>query len=884
MKNWYQHTNSQVLSHFESDLGKGLTADQAEQALKKYGRNQFAEEKKESLAAAILHQLKDVATLILIFAAGLSLVLAIREGHGYLEPVVIAAIIIMNMVLAISQERKAEQALEALQNLNSPTCMVLREGNQTEIESVLLVPGDVILLSAGALVPADARLINAVSLQVEEAALTGESEPAEKDADITLDGKIPLGDQINMVFSGTLVTGGQAVAVVTATGMETEMGRIAGYLNDTQKLKTPLQERLDKIGRLISLVAVSSAVTLVMVGLYQGEDLWSIVLVAVSLAVAAVPETLNLIVTLSLTNGVQKMVRKNALIRRLPAVETLGNTSVICSDKTGTLTQNQMHIEKLWMNEEKVVSSDQILGEPYLDFLQQLAIASNAARTIGEDGSLQYIGSPIEQAILKLMDEKDQVGINVKRVGEVPFSSMRKMMTVIVEQAEGGYLVLTKGAFDRLPLKGGIPPRARKVHDKFAGNALRVIALAGKEISKLPEDLEQVEENLELVGLIGLIDPPRQEAKDAIVRAKNAGIRTVMITGDHAVTAGAIARQIGILGDGQQVITGTALDEMSDDMLIDNVTQYSVYARVSPENKIRIVEAWQEREAVVAMTGDGVNDAPALKAADVGIAMGITGTEVAKSAADMILTDDNFTTIVDAVEEGRNVYSNIRKVIYFLLVCNMSEIVGMLFAQIAGWGILVTPVLLLLINVMGDGVPGLYLAKETSDPQIMTRGPIDRKEGFFTGGLAKAIAQQTVAATLVMLVAFYLGKFIDVSATYPPSEVLGQTMAFLVLGWSSILHIFTVRSRKSIFRRTIKDNLPLVYSALGMVALFALMIAIPPFGRIFGLVPISGTHWGAAVILSVIPIIVAEIFKFFDNRSDRIEHKNRLVHHHSVED
>jgi len=884
MEKWYQYTNNQVMAYLKSDLGKGLSQAQADERLGQHGRNQFAEQQKESLAAAVVHQLKDVATLVLVLASVLSLMLAIREGHGYLEPAVIAAIIIMNMVLAISQERRAEQALEALQNMNSPICLVLRDGVQSEVDTALVVPGDIILLSTGALVPADARLINSTSLQVEEAALTGESEPAEKDAEIRLEGKVPLGDQVNMVFSGTLVTGGQAAAVVTATGMNTEMGRIAGYLNDTQKLKTPLQERLDKIGKLISFIAVISAVVLVMIGLFQGEELWSIILLAVSLAVAAVPETLNLIVTLSLTNGVQKMVRKNALIRKLPAVETLGNTSVICSDKTGTLTQNQMHIEQLWMCGSKVVSSSEMLDVGYLDFLQELAIAGNAAAEIEADGGLRYMGNPTEQAILKLLHEKEQVPINTRRAGEVPFSSQRKMMTVVVEQAEGGYLVLTKGALDRMPLKEGIAKEAKYVHDRFAKNALRVIALASKQVKKLPRDLEQLESNLELVGMIGLIDPPRLEAKAAIIRAKNAGIRTIMITGDHAATAGAIARQIGILGEGQQVLTGAELDEMNDDTLIDTIAQYSVYARVSPENKIRIVEAWQEKDAVVAMTGDGVNDAPALKAADVGVAMGITGTEVAKSAADMILTDDNFTTIVEAVEEGRNVYSNIRKVIYFLLVCNMSEIIGMLFAQIAGWGKLVTPVLLLLINVLGDGIPGLYLAKETSDPRLMTRGPIDRSESFFADGLTRAIAQQTAAATFVMLTAFYLGKFIDVSTVYLPSEELGQTMAFLVLGWSSIIHIFTVRSRKSIFQRSIRDNVPLVYSAIAMILVFGLMVALPPFGKIFGLVPISGTHWGAAVLLSLIPIMIAEFFKFWDNRADRMAHRNRLVQHHPIED
>lgn len=880
---WYQQTGEQALQEFGSNKEKGLSADQAEAARRRFGPNQFEEQKKQSLFMAILHQLKDISTLILLFAAVLSLVLAIRDGHGYMEPAVIFAIIIMNLTLAISQERKAEQALEALQSLNAPNCFVVRGGVRMEIDTASVVPGDIIILSTGTLVPADARLLDSISLQADEAALTGESEPSEKDTSVLPGDKIPLGDQVNMVFSGTLIAAGSGTAVVIATGMQTEMGRIAGYLNNTQKLVTPLQERLSRIGKFISFIAVVSAILLMVVGWLQGEDPWQMVLIAVSLAVAAVPETLNLIVTLSLTNGVQKMVKKNALIRKLPAVETLGNTSIICSDKTGTLTQNKMHIEKLWILGRDPVAGEQQLDDSYLLFLQQLAFASNV--TVERDGdNLRFMGNPTEQAILKLLSQQDGTGESPERVAEIPFSSSRKMMTVVIKEGANDYLVLTKGAFDRLPLAGEAPPEAKGIHDQFASEALRVIALASKRVDRLPENLEELESGLSLVGLIGLIDPPREEAAASIARAQNAGIRTIMITGDHAATAGAIARQIDILGEGEHILTGTQLDSLSDETLVDTVAQYSVYARVSPENKIRIVEAWQERGAVVAMTGDGVNDAPALKAADVGIAMGIAGTEVAKSAADMILTDDNFTTIVDAVEEGRSVYSNIRKLIYFLLVCNLSEIVGMLFAQIVGWGVLVTPVLLLLVNVLGDGLPGLHLSRDTSDPRIMTRNPIGRRESFFSGGLSWVIAQQTVACTAVMLAAFYIGKFCFVDTAFVPSEPLGQTMAFLVLGWSSIVHIFTVRSRKSIFQRSIKDNLPLAYSAAAMILLFGAMIVIPAFGRIFGLVPISGMHWLIATGLSIVPLTVAELFKLKDRWVEHRAYRRRLMHHQEHED
>jgi len=863
MKKWYQYTNEQVAEHFQTDINTGLTSNKAEEKLKEHGKNVFAKQEKESLISAIIHQFKDISTLILLFAAVLALLLAIRDGHGYVEAIVIFGIIIMNMFLAISQERRAEQALEALQNMNSPTCTVIRDGVQIEIDTSMVVPGDTIVLSLGSLVSADARLISSASLEVDEAALTGESEPAEKDAAAVLSGKASVGDQSNMVFSGTLVTGGQAVAIVTGTGMNSEMGRIAGYLNDTKKLKTPLQTRLDKIGKFVSGMAITAAIILLVVGMLQGEDFWSMILLAVSLAVAAVPEMLNLIVTLSLTNGVHKMVNRNALIRKLSAVETLGNTSVICSDKTGTLTQNRMRIKKLWLQGEKKVSGSDQLGEQHTKFLRQLAMASNAVYEAEEDGNIRYMGNPTEKAILRLLHEVEEPAAAEleNRAAEIPFSSERKMMTVVMAYGEKDYLILTKGALDRLPLKDGIPPRAVQVHDELAGDAFRVLALASKKVTSIPENIEELEENLELVGLIGLIDPPRPEVTEAIDRAKRAGIRTVMITGDHAVTAGAIAGQIGILNKGERVLTGAELDDMGDEDFMENVAQYSVYARVSPENKIRIVKAWQKQEAVVAMTGDGVNDAPALKAADVGIAMGQTGTEVAKSASDMILTDDNFATIVDAVEEGRNVYTNIKKVIYFLLVVNISEIIGMLFAQMAGWGILVTPVLLLLINVLGDGIPGLYLAKETSDAEIMNRGPIKRNESFFADGLAGLIAVQTAAATAVMLAAFYIGKFVLLNDNYPAGEALGQTLAFLVLGWSSIIHIFTVRSRKSVFRHPIKDNIKLTYSALAMLVLFAAMVAIPPFGKLFGLVAIGPLHWVIAVLLSVVPIAIAEVVK-----------------------
>lgn len=885
MKIWYELSKDDTIKELRSNQHLGLTKEAVEETRSKKGKNEFAKQKPESIAKSILHQLKDVSTIILLSAAALSFALALREGDGFLEPIVIMAIIIMNMVLAISQERSAERALDALSDINSPFCIVIRDGAQQKIATADVVPGDIILLKPGDMVPADARLITSNNLSVDESALTGESEAAEKDASVELNGTIPLGDQINMVFSGCLVSAGKATAIVVATGMETQMGKIAGYLGTSQRLKTPLQIRLDKVAKTISTIAILAAVFLLVLGIVQGEEFWSMVLLAVTLAVAAVPETLSLIVTLSLSHGVKNMVKKNALVRKLQAVETLGNTSVICSDKTGTLTQNRMTVRKLWLRGEDAVAADDDLSDNQLRFLQRLAMASTAKVEYDELGTMQIIGDPTETAIMRLFTEK---GFNKEdlekqfiKVGEIPFSSERKMMSIILQRPDNGYTILTKGAIDRLPIhkmSDAEQTEAKSKHDEFAAGALRIIALASKNFDELPENLEELESDLELLGFVGLIDPPRPEAIEAVAKAKSAGIRTVMITGDHAATASAIAKDIGILNEHESVLTGAELATMSDDELCDSVNQYSVYARVSPEDKIRIVEAWQENGAVVAMTGDGVNDAPALSAADVGVSMGQNGTEVAKSASDIVLTDDNFATIIDAVEEGRGVYSNIRKTIYFLLVCNISEIIIMLLAQLQGWGMPVTPVMLLLVNVLGDGIPGLHLAKETSDPRIMSCGPIERNASFFSGGLMRVIIQQTIACSAVVLAGYYIGAFVSADG----STLVGQTMAFLLLGFTSILHIFNVRSRKSMFKRTLKDNPKLLISALAMIAVFALMALIPAVGVIFGLTSLTLSQWLIVVGLSLIPTIVAEFFKYLDNNTnlrERREYRHRAIKH-----
>lgn len=891
MENWYEASVSKTLQHFNANENTGLSENEAVNRQKTYGKNEFDKLEKTSLIKDILHHLKDISTIILLLAALLSLGMALKDGHGFIEPVVIVSIVILNLVLAITQERSAEKALEALTSLNSPDCIVLRDGVQKEMDTTELVPGDIILLQLGSIVPADARLITSTNLQVDESALTGESEPSEKNADLLLQGTVPLGDQLNMVFSGCHVTSGHGVAVVTGTGMHSEMGKIAGYLNNSQKIKTPLQRRLEKVAKSISMIAIIAAVLLLVIGLLQGESFWSMVTLAATLAVAAVPETLNLIVTLSLSQGVKNMVNKNALIRKLSAVETLGNTSVICSDKTGTLTQNLMTIEKLWLPGEEPFGAEEEFGQKEKELLTRFALASNATVQMENDGTMTIMGNPTEKAIMRLLHEKglSKQGISEQfsLVGEIPFSSERKMMTIVLEDTSGGYIILTKGALDRLPLNKfdeGMEEAVSHVHELFAKEALRVLALGIRHVDEMPDmdRPEDIERELTLCGLIGLIDPARPEAAQAVERAKMAGIRTIMITGDHAVTASAIAKNIGILGENEKVLTGQQLKDMSDEELCRDIHHYSVYARVSPEDKIRIVEAWQENGEVVSMTGDGVNDTPALKAADVGVSMGRTGTEVAKSASDMVLTDDNFATIIDAVSEGRNVYSNIRKTIYFLLVCNISEIVIMLVAQLRGWGIPVTPIMLLLVNVLGDGIPGLYLARERSDPRLMDREPIRRDEGFLSGGLLTVIIQQTIACSAVVLIGYYIGTFRVLPGNLGPSQAVGQTVAFLILGWTSILHLFTVRSRKSIFKRTLRDNPPVVYSTMAMIAVFSFLAAVPSVGKIFDLTAIGGYHWLIAAGLSLIPTIVAEIGKFIDNQTnirEIREYRHRVIRH-----
>ena len=867
---WVKESIDEIVKKLGSNEDKGLDDASILEKQKKYGANEFEEGKKETTLEKVGHHLAEITTIILLVAAAISAYLALTTGYGWAKVIVILAIVVLNIVLGIYQENSAEKALDALKNMNAHLTTVIRSGVRKPIDAKELVPGDIIELQAGDLVPADARIIESSSLQVEESALTGESLPVEKDGNLTITEDVPLGDRLNMVYSGCLVTNGRAKAIVVETGMDTEMGKIASLINNTTKLKTPLQIRLKELAKRLSLVAIVAGILIFGIGvLIHGETMIEMLMVAISLSVAAVPETLPVIVTLTLTYGVKNMVKKNTIIRRIPAVETIGNTSVICSDKTGTLTQNKMQVQKIWAANALPKSVNELFTNEENQLLELLSISNNATVELIEEKE-QIIGDPTESAIIGLLQAKGITKASLEekypRVFELPFDSDRKLMTTI-HKTDNGYIAITKGAFDRIPVTFSpeLLNEAKRVHDEFAEDALRVISAAYQTFDTMPTELtaEALEHDLIFLGMVGMIDPPRPESRPAVLAAKKAGIKTVMITGDHIVTASAIAKEIGILEEGDLAITGQDLDKMNQAELEAKVRDVSVYARVSPEDKIRIVQAWQANGEIVAMTGDGVNDAPALKAADVGIAMGITGTDVSKNAADMILTDDNFATIVDAVAEGRTAYENIRKTIYFLLSTNFSQIFIMLIAVILGWGVPVVAVQLLLINVVSDGIPGFWLSLEKPDADIMNRKPIRKDAGIFANGLGKKVGTQAIVFTIVTLIGFYIGQFVTVSSSIGASYEVGMTMSFVILAWSSVAHIFNVRSDKSIFKVGILSNPRLFYSALGSMLIILGLALIPSLATIFFLVPMSLTHWIISFVLAMSPLVFVEIQKNF---------------------
>ena len=866
----YKQTIEEVKKVTEADPDTGLSSQEVDERRKKQGLNKFDEAPKESMIKKLFRSLSDFTTIILLVAAVISFYTAFATEHGDLfEGLLIIAIVVINSVLAIVQEGNAEKALESLQDMNKQTATVIRDGKVTTVESEQLVVGDILVLESGDAISADARLIEASQLRVEESALTGESEAVEKDAAFIAEEDESLGDQLNMVFKGCTVAAGRGKAIVTAIGMATEMGKIADLLNENTMQKTPLQVRLNQLGKRISMIALAAAALVFVIGELQGEPLLEMFMTSISLAVAAVPETLTVIVTLTLAYGVQKMARKHAIIRQLPAVETLGTANVICSDKTGTLTQNEMRVRRVWSKEDEVTNIEDSMTNSAMEILKMAALCTDVT-VEQEDDDLVIKGNPTEVAIVRAVEEnyhtKAELEEKYPRVNELPFDSERKMMTTVHQMGEK-YISITKGAFDVLAprFSSGDVEQAAIVNDRFGKRALRVIAVGYVTYDEEPQDIssEALEKDLRLIGLIGMIDPPRPESKGAIKRAKKAGIKTVMITGDHVVTASAIAKELGILNDPSEALSGSELHQLSDEELDARVKSLSVYARVTPEDKIRIVKSWQRTGAVVAMTGDGVNDAPALKASNVGCAMGITGTDVAQSAADMILTDDNFATIVDAVSQGRSVYQNIRKAINFLLSCNISEIFIVLIAMLLGWGAPVTAVQLLFVNVVADGLPGFALGREPAEHGIMDQPPIPKNEGIFARGLLQKIAINAGVFTIVTLFGYYLGSYVDtISPWVDASQHVGQTVAFLILAYSSILHVFNVRSSQSIFKVNLATNKALVEMALLALAITTAVALLPFTQELFGLVHISLNHWFLVGILSIVPIAVNELIKF----------------------
>ena len=860
---FYHQSKEDILNHFNTTEAEGLSSDKVEELRNTFGENRLKEKKKKSTFARFLDQFRDVMILILIGAAIISFIVACveRNPKEFFEPALILLIVVLNAVMGVMQESKAEKALDALKNMSAPHARVLRDGVESVVDASCLVPGDIIHLEAGDFVPADARLLKSSALKSEESALTGESVPSEKDADAIIKEGAPLGDRSNMVFSGCSITYGTAAAVVTATGMDTEMGKIANLLDAENSAQTPLQQKLAQLGKYLGIVAIVACVIIFIVGVLNNIPVMEIFMTAVSLAVSAIPEGLPAIVTIVLSIGVQRMVKKNALIRRLPAVETLGSASVICSDKTGTLTQNRMTLVKAYVDGiENIEDITDNCTEPTRNLLLMGALCCDGS-VVFESGEEKHIGDPTETAIVlaahKNGMEKDAINEKFTRLAEIPFDSDRKLMTTINDFG-GQNVVIVKGAFDMMAKKctSGDLATAKAITELMSKDALRVLAIAYKTIDTIPEEVtsEAIETDLTFLGLVGMIDPPRPEAKEAVKVCKSAGIKPVMITGDHVVTASAIAKELGILEDGDRAITGAELDAMTDSELDNEVKNISVYARVSPENKIRIVKAWQGKGQVVSMTGDGVNDAPALKAADIGCAMGITGTDVAKGAADMTLTDDNFATIVDAVREGRGIYANIKKVVGFLLGTNIGEVI-LVFVAMLLWH--KTPLLsmqLLWINLVTDSLPAIALGMEPVEADVMNKKPKPKKEGIFANGLGLRVVLQGLMFALISLIGFAIGE----KATGALSG--GQTMAFVVLSLSQVLQSFNMRSDRSLFEIGIFTNKKLNGAALISV-LLVILVCFTPLRIAFGLSILPAHLYFIALGLILIPTVITEVSK-----------------------
>lgn len=865
MSQWYDKTAAQTLAGLESGRS-GLSPQEAQARLDKYGPNQLAGAPKKPLWARFLDQMRDPMILVLLAAAALSL--ASSGGEDWVEAVIILVIVGVNACISISQEDSAEKALEALQKMSAPLAKVVRGGEQVRLETAFLVPGDVIVLEAGDLVPADARILECANLKADESAMTGESVPVDKQADAVLPEGTVLGDRSNMVISSTVITNGRALCVVTATGMDTEVGRIAGMLMGEEDTSTPLQRKLAEISKTLSFVCLAVCAVMFGVGMLYHRPLLEMLMAAVSLAVAAIPEGLPAIVTIVLALGVQRMVKHNAIVKKLPAVETLGCAGVICSDKTGTLTQNRMTVKQVWTPGDRHRREALTIGALCND-----TVLAPSGKTTGDPTETAFVDAALADGLDKNILEQE-----MPRVFELPFDSDRKLMSTVhpLPGQPGRYRVMVKGAPDVLlsrcthilagaavPLTAALGRDVEAANASMAEQALRVLACGYQDIESLPEPSgsAQLETGLTFVGLVGMIDPPRLEVKDAVGQCYAAGIRPVMITGDHKLTAVAIARELDIFRSGDLAITGEDLDFMPQELLEQDVDKFAVYARVSPEHKMRIVKAWQKKGMVVAMTGDGVNDAPALKVADIGCAMGITGTDVAKGAADMILTDDNFATIVKAVEQGRGIYSNIKKAIHYLLSCNIGEIVTLFLATLFNFHQPpLVAVQLLWLNLVTDSLPALALGMEPVEPSVMEEKPRSASEPLFTRRFSIRLAWQGLMVGLLTLAAYWLGEYVLSDPTM--ADATANTMAFATLTFCQLFHAFDVRSEtQSIAHIGLTSNPAMNKAFLVGMALQLSVLLIPPLMSVFRVCALTLTEWLVVLGLSLIPLAVCEIEK-----------------------
>ena len=857
MNAWHDKSLGETLSQLGTHRHRGLSDGEAKTRLDRYGPNELKGKPPRSLALRLLDQLKDPMILVLLAAAGLSFLSS--GGADWLDGAIILLIVVVNAAISISQENSAQEALEALQRMSAPKARVIRGGTESSLPASQLVPGDLIRLEAGDLVPADARLLESAGLKADEAAMTGESLPVEKQAGEALPPDTPLADRRNMVIGSTVITAGRATAVVTATGMDSEVGRVAGLLLEQEDSDTPLQRRMGEISKTLSFLCLCVCAVMFGVGLLQRRAMLDMFMTAVSLAVAAIPEGLPAIVTIVLALGVQRMADRGAIVKKLPAVETLGCAGVICSDKTGTLTQNKMTVRRLWT----------LPGGKEDPLLTAAVLCCDATLSAGDPTEIALVEAAARAGL-------DKAGLDhaFPRRGEVPFDSDRKLMSTVQPLPGGGFQVCVKGAPDVLLSRCDLSPAQKQAvlaaNDAMAGQALRVLAVARRELSALPSSLssDTLEHHLTFLGLLGMMDPPREEVKAAVAQCRSAGIKPVMITGDHKLTAVAIAKELGICGPRDLAITGADLDFMPQELLERDVDQFAVYARVSPEHKTRIVNAWRKKGQVVAMTGDGVNDAPALKAAHIGCAMGITGTDVAKEAADMILTDDNFATIVSAVAEGRGIYANIKKAIHYLLSCNIGEILTIFLATLFNFHQMpLLPVQLLWLNLVTDSLPALALGVEPVEEGVMDQKPRPAEENLFSPAFSLRLTLQGAMVGLLTLGAYFLGEYVlsDPGDAYQAAN----TMAFATLTLCQLFHAFDVRSEsQSLFHIGVFSNPAMNKAFLVGLGLQLSVLCFPPFQAVFQTVPLNPLEWAVVLTLSVTPVVVCELAKSLRRKTE----------------